>query len=117
MFGELERDIISERTKEALKARKGKGILGHKKGTFLPSKYDEYEEAIYNFKEGANLSFEKICKLIDVKGALGFKEQSLRKWFNKRYEKDKMFNTFQKTTKYKKHCEKNKVEEDTITDY
>lgn len=102
MFAEMERDIISERTKEALKSRKGKGILGHKKD-FMKSKYDLHEDAIYNFKETMNMSFEKICLLIDVKKELGFKAQSLRTWFNKRYEKDLFTKTYQKTSKYSKH--------------
>jgi len=105
MFAEMERDIISERTKEALKARKGKGILGHKQD-FRASKYDDYEDAIYSFRENANLSFEKICVLIDIKGDLGFKAQSLRTWFNSRFEKSKLTNTYQKTSKYQKHLDK-----------
>lgn len=103
MFGELERDIISERTKEALASRKGKGILGHKFGAFLPSKYDVYENSIFDYRDNANISFEKICKLIDPVGSLGFKAQSLRTWFNKRYEKNKDFDIYQRTKAYEKH--------------
>lgn len=41
LFAELERDLISSRTKEALAAKKAKGIkLGKPKGTIQKSKYD-----------------------------------------------------------------------------
>jgi len=105
MFAEFERNIISMRTRQALASRKGKGILGHKQD-FRSSKYDAHEQAIYNFRETANISFEKICQLLDFKKDLGFKAQSLRTWFNTRYEKDELTNTYQKTAKYKKHTEK-----------
>ena len=108
MLAQMERSFVSMRTKEALASRKGKGILGHKQD-FRKSKYDQYEDAIYSFKENANLSFEKICLLIDVNDNLGFKAQSLRTWFNKRYEKDALTETYQKTAKYKKHLEKEGV--------
>jgi DNA invertase Pin-like site-specific DNA recombinase len=42
LFAELERDIISSRTKEALRSKKTKGIiLGKPKGTIQASKYDK----------------------------------------------------------------------------
>jgi DNA invertase Pin-like site-specific DNA recombinase len=47
MLAELERDFISERTKEGLRARKAKGItLGKPKGTVQSSMYDKDAEKI-----------------------------------------------------------------------
>lgn len=47
LFGELERDLISLRTKEALAAKKAKGIrLGKPKGTIQKSMYDKDLEII-----------------------------------------------------------------------
>jgi len=46
-FAQLERDLISKRTKEALQARKAKGIkLGKPKGTIQGSIYDKDREKI-----------------------------------------------------------------------
>ncbi|MCG3656395.1 recombinase family protein [Aliarcobacter butzleri] len=46
-FAQLERDLISKRTKEALQARKAKGIkLGKPKGTIQGSIYDKDKEKI-----------------------------------------------------------------------
>jgi DNA invertase Pin-like site-specific DNA recombinase len=46
-FAQLERDLISQRTKEALQARKAKGIkLGKPKGTVQGSIYDKDREKI-----------------------------------------------------------------------
>lgn len=104
-LAEDERNRVSDRTKRALKQLKDNGVeLGHNKD-FLKSKYDEYEEVIYDYRERAKLSFEKICLMIDVKKNLGFKAQSLRTWFNKRYEIEPIFKTFQRTKKYIKHME------------
>lgn len=47
-FAQLERDLISQRTKEALQARKDRGIkLGKPKGTIQKSMYDKDRERIY----------------------------------------------------------------------
>jgi DNA invertase Pin-like site-specific DNA recombinase len=47
LFAELERDIISSRTREALKSKKANGItLGKPKGTVQASKYDKDLEKI-----------------------------------------------------------------------
>ncbi|MEA2050680.1 MAG: recombinase family protein [Campylobacterota bacterium] len=47
LMSELERDFVSARTKEALKARKDAGmILGKPKGTIQSSMYDEDKEKI-----------------------------------------------------------------------
>ncbi|WP_050805572.1 hypothetical protein [Legionella drancourtii] len=47
MLAELERDFISERTKEGLKARAAKGIkLGKPKGVIQASMYDKDKDKI-----------------------------------------------------------------------
>lgn len=103
LFAELERDLISKRTSEGMKARKAKGqILGHKK-EFLPSKYDDYEESIYQYRETNNLSYKKICSLLDPTTQLGFKAQSLRTWFLKRYDNNNELVIWQPTKEWKKH--------------
>lgn len=49
MLAELERDFISERTKEGLRARKAKGIkLGKPKGVIQASVYDKDKEKIFH---------------------------------------------------------------------
>ena len=58
LFSELERDFISMRTKEALKARKAKGVkLGRPKGPGK-SKLDEYrEEIVALLRNGSTKAF------------------------------------------------------------
>ncbi|MGB2553353.1 recombinase family protein [Campylobacter sp. MOP51] len=60
LFSELERDLISQRTKEALKARKAQGVkLGKPKGSIQKSKYDEHKDRILELY-GLGLSLNKI---------------------------------------------------------
>jgi DNA invertase Pin-like site-specific DNA recombinase len=58
LFAELERDFISQRTKEALKARKAQGVkLGRPKGPGK-SKLDKYrEEIIALLKNGSTKKY------------------------------------------------------------
>ena len=64
VFAELEKEIISHRTKEALKARKASGVaLGKPKGTIQPSKYDAVRDRIMELRE-LGLSYTKICSNI-----------------------------------------------------
>ncbi len=64
LFSELERDLISLRTKEALASKKRQGqILGKPKGTIQKSKFDKDIERI-NELLGYGLSTRKIAKVL-----------------------------------------------------
>lgn len=64
LFGELERDLISLRTKEALAAKKSQGqTLGKPKGTIQRSKFDQHIEQIKDLLE-IGLSVRKIAKVL-----------------------------------------------------
>lgn len=52
LLAELERDLISMRTKEALASKKAQGVkLGKPKGTIQASKFDEHKEKIVELLE------------------------------------------------------------------
>jgi len=79
LFGELERDLISVRTKEALAVKKAQGqILGKHKGSIQKSNFDKDVDKI---KELINLglSTRKIAKFFRYK-----KHISLNTYINKR---------------------------------
>lgn len=60
LFSELERDLISQRTTEALKARKAQGVvLGKPKGTTQKSKYDAHVDRVVELHT-LGLSLNKI---------------------------------------------------------
>ena len=62
LFAELERDLISHRTKEALRSKKAQGqVLGKPKGTIQKSIYDEHKERIVELL-ALGLSVQKIAK-------------------------------------------------------
>jgi DNA invertase Pin-like site-specific DNA recombinase len=64
LFGELERDLVSLRTKEALAAKKSQGLtLGKPKGTIQRSKFDQHIEQIKALLE-IGLSVRKIAKVL-----------------------------------------------------
>lgn len=64
LFAELERDLISLRTKEALASKKRQGqILGKPKGTIQKSKFDKDSEKIKELL-GYGLSIRKIAKVL-----------------------------------------------------
>lgn len=64
LFAELERDLISARTKEALAVRKSKGIiLGKRKGIIQKSKFDEHIDRIKELLK-VGLSVRKIAKVL-----------------------------------------------------
>ena len=62
MFAEFERDMISQRTKEALKGLKDKGIkLGKPKGVVQQSKFDKDKDKIIELLD-LGLSYQKIVE-------------------------------------------------------
>ena len=89
MLAELERDFISERTKEGLSARRAKGLkLGKPKGTIQSSMYDKDRERIFHLhKMGVPIN-------TIIKTHLGYgKYISLRDYIRKRYTDDASINT------------------------
>tara|TARA_B110000046_G_C12806996_1_gene319633 strand:- start:67 stop:705 length:639 start_codon:yes stop_codon:yes gene_type:complete len=84
MIAELERDFISERTKEGLRARVAKGIkLGKPKGILQNSMYDNDKQKIFDlYKLG--VPFHKI-----ISTHLGYgKYLSLKIYIEKRYNSE-----------------------------
>ena len=71
LFSELERDLISLRTKEALSAKKAQGIkLGKPKGTIQKSKFDKDADRIKELL-GYGLSVRKIAKVLCYSNHIG----------------------------------------------
>ena len=82
LFSELERDLISLRTKEALASKKAQGIkLGKPKGTLQKSKFDKDTERIQELLS-YGLSIRKIARVLGYKSHIGLntyvKKRSLR---------------------------------------
>lgn len=76
MLSEIERDLISERTKEALRARKAQGIkLGRPKGPGK-SKLDQFKEEIVAF---LNTGYPKTR----IASKYGVSRQNLYNWMEK----------------------------------
>lgn len=71
LFSELERDLISLRTKEALAAKKANGtVLGKPKGTIQKSKFDKDIERIKELL-GYGLSVRKIANVLGYSNHIG----------------------------------------------
>jgi DNA invertase Pin-like site-specific DNA recombinase len=71
LFAELERDLVSLRTKEALAAKKSQGIrLGKPKGTIQASKFDKDRARIEEFLRWG-LSVRKIAKALGYSNHIG----------------------------------------------
>lgn len=82
LFAELERDLISLRTKEALAAKKAQGqVLGKPKGTIQKSKFDKDVQKIKELL-GYELSMRKIAKVLGYKSHIALsmyiKKRNLR---------------------------------------
>ena len=82
LFSELERDLISLRTKEALASKKRQGIkLGKPKGTIQKSKFDKDIEKIKELL-GLGLSVRKIASFLGYTNHIGLnnyvKKRNLR---------------------------------------
>ncbi|OJW52835.1 MAG: resolvase [Alphaproteobacteria bacterium 41-28] len=82
LFGELERDLISLRTKEALASKKREGkILGKPKGTIQKSKFDANVDKIKELL-GYGLSVRKISNVLGYTNHIALntyiKKRSLR---------------------------------------
>jgi DNA invertase Pin-like site-specific DNA recombinase len=74
LFGELERDLVSSRTKEALAAKKAQGqILGKPRGTIQKSKFDAHQEKIKELL-GIGLSVRKIAKVLGYSNHIALNE-------------------------------------------
>ena len=79
LFSELERDLISLRTKEALASKKAQGIkLGKPKGTIQKSKFDKDIDKIKELLS-LGLSVRKIAKYLGLSSHIG-----LNSYINKR---------------------------------
>jgi len=83
LFGELERDMVSLRTKESLSAKKAQGVkLGKPVGTIQKSKFDKDIEKIKELLQ-YGLSVRKIAKHMGYPNYI-----SLNKYLNKRHIKE-----------------------------
>ena len=88
LFSELERDLISLRTKEALASKKRQGqILGKPKGTIQKSKFDKH---VGKFQEllDYGLSVRKISSVLEYSNHI-----ALNTYINKRNLKKKLQTT------------------------
>lgn len=78
LCAELERDLISMRTKEAMAYKKSLGIhCGKPKGTIQKSKFDPYKDKIKELLD-MGLSARKICRYLNFRNAV-----SLNNYINK----------------------------------
>lgn len=71
LFAELERDLVSLRTKEALAAKRSQGVrLGKPKGTIQASKFDQNKPRILELL-GYGLSVRKIARVLGYSNHIG----------------------------------------------
>lgn len=82
LFAELERDLISQRTKEGLAAKRKKGVrLGKPPGTLQKSKFDKDRKKIEELL-GYGVSVRKIAEVLNYSSHRG-----LNTYINKRIKK------------------------------
>ncbi|WHA07760.1 recombinase family protein (plasmid) [Candidatus Megaera polyxenophila] len=85
LFSDLERDLISQRTKDALALKKSQGqVLGKPVGTVQKSKFDKDANKIIELL-ALGLSIRKIAKFLGYKNHI-----SLNTYVNKRNLKDEV---------------------------
>jgi DNA invertase Pin-like site-specific DNA recombinase len=90
LAAEIERELISSRTKEALARAKSEGKqLGRPKGSLSKSKLDGQEDTI-NLYLSKRISVSSICKLMDVAPATFYSFCRSRGIDIKRYSKKKV---------------------------
>ena len=87
LFAELERDLVSLRTKEALAAKKAQGVkLGKPKGTIQASKFDKDRERIEELLR-LGMSVRKIARIMEYSNHIGLntyiKKRSIRESLEK----------------------------------
>lgn len=83
LFADLERDLISLRTREALAAKKSQGIqLGKPKGTIQKSKFDQDRDRIMDLLR-LGLSVRKITQILGYSNPI-----SLATYIKKRHLRD-----------------------------
>ena len=71
LFAELERDLVSLRTKEALAAKKAQGVkLGKPKGTIQASKFDKDRDRIEELL-GYGMSVRGIARTLGYSNHIG----------------------------------------------
>jgi len=88
LFSELERDLVSLRTKEALASKKRQGqILGKPKGTIQKSKFDKHVGKIQELLD-YGLSVRKISSVLEYSNHI-----ALNTYINKRNLKKKLQTT------------------------
>ena len=94
LFAELERDLVSLRTKEALAAKKAQGVkLGKPKGTVQASKFDKDRGRIEELL-GYGLSVRKIARLLGYSNHIG-----LNTYIKKRKIRESLVPTARATAK------------------
>ncbi len=87
LFAELERDMISLRTKEALQVKRAQGVkLGKPKGTLQKSKFDKDIDKIKELL-GYELSARKIAKVLGYSSHIALNTHIIKRELRSKQEK------------------------------